>query len=39
MKRLTTADATAVNPPKRARRVVKTNPPPKRTIKHRGWVA
>jgi hypothetical protein len=40
MKRLTAADATAVNPPRRARRrPVKTNPPRPRIITGRGWVA
>jgi hypothetical protein len=38
-KTLSRADATAVNPPKRTRRVRATNPPPLRVIKGRGWVA
>jgi hypothetical protein len=40
MKRLTHADATAVNPPKRrAKPPVKSNPPKPRVITGRGWVA
>lgn len=41
MKRLTHADATAVNPPKRTRRraAKSVNPPKPRVITGRGWVA